>query len=105
MTFKHDPESELNIYGGLIVENTKGALNTNIPASMFRQRLFEQLANNLAHDAVTITETPYTKEHRLQVYVLTPAQLERYVQRRAERLYPSRPGPVWVDYAPEGEKT
>ena len=105
MSFNHDQDSKLNIYGGLIVENTGGMLNTSMTTSMFRQRLIDQLAANLASDAVEVTETKYTKEHRLQVYVLTPAQLEKYVQRRAEMLHQTRPGPVWVDYAPDGEKT
>lgn len=97
MSFDHDPDCKLNVYGGLIVENTKGMLNTSVPTSMMCDRLFAQLATNLAHDAITVTETPYTKEYRLSVYVLTPAQLEKYVQRRAESLSPARISCQWVD--------
>lgn len=99
MSFDNDPDAKLNVYGGLIVENTRGMLNTGITESMMAKRLIEQLAVNLAHDAVTITETKYSKEHRLQVYVLTPAQLEKYVQRRAERLHQSTPSAHWAGWA------
>lgn len=105
MSFNNDPESKLNVYGGLLVENTKGMLGTGVPTSMIRQRLYKQLANQLTADAVTVTETEYTREHRLQVYVLTPAQLEKYVQRRAERLYKSSPDVKWVDYEQVQEAT
>ena len=97
MSFNHDPEAKLNRYGGLLVENKRGQTDTGAPHSMMRKRLLEQFANNLAHDAVTITETRYTKEYRLEVYVLTTAQLEKYVQHRAERLFPSMPSVRWAD--------
>lgn len=100
MNFNHDPEAKLNVYGGILIENTRANLNTALPRSMIRRQLLEQLAATLASDAVTVTETKYTKEHRLQVYVLTSDQLEKYVQRRAEELHPSMPSPRWLDYAP-----
>lgn len=97
MSFNHDPEAKLNVYGGLIIENRRGRLDTSVPHSMMTQRLYQQLAANLASDAVTVEESLYAKEYRLQVYVLTPAQLEKYVQRRAERLHPSMPDCHWAD--------
>ena len=100
MSFNYDPEARLNVYGGTLIENTRANLNTSITRSMIREKLIAQLATTLASEAVTVTETAYTKEHRLQVYVLTSAQLEKYVQRRAEILHPSRPSPQWVDYVP-----
>ena len=105
MSFDSDPECRLNVYGGLLVENTGGMRNTGLADSMMRQRLYDQLAGHLAADAVTVTETPYTREHRLQVYVLTSAQLEKYVQRRAEKLHPSIPSVRWEEYGTTGGAT
>jgi len=96
MSFDHDVEANLNTYGGRIVENKVSLTGSGVPRSMMVKRLYEQLAVNLAYDAVTTTEDKYSVTHDLRVYVLTPEQLEKYVQRRAERLHPSMPEPRWV---------
>lgn len=97
MSFDSDPDAKLNSYGGQIIENKSGLVGTGLHRSMMVRRLMEQLAANLADGAVVTTEDAYTVQHKLQVYVLTPTQLERYVQRRAERLHKTLPDVRWVE--------
>lgn len=94
--FDPHPEAKLQIYGGQIIEHKPGPLIAGgLIDSMFRQRLYEQLAGALT-DCVRIEEGVYMRKYHMQVYVLTPDQLEKYVQRRADRLYPGRPDVRWA---------
>lgn len=54
--------------------------------SMAFQRIRDYLARELADSAIRVTEEKYSTDFEVRVYVLTPDQLEKYVQRRAERL-------------------
>ena len=49
-------------------------------------RLREQLASELSISAMQVTGNKYSVDYEIRLYVLTPDQLEKYVQRRAERL-------------------
>ena len=94
MSFDRDSDAELTIMSCAIRENNAGLLNTQIPLRMIQKRLVEQLAVQLTSDCTQITEEKYSTEYRLKVYVLTPDQLEKYVQRRAERLHSSIPNVI-----------
>lgn len=96
MTFEYDVEAKLNVYGGVAMVNKAGLVDDGLIESMTRRRLVEQLASTLVRDAIFKTDKGYSYEYRLQVYVLTPDQLEKYVQRRAERMHPSSPSVEWV---------
>lgn len=54
--------------------------------SMVFERLRDQVARVLTSDAVRKTEGIYSTDYEVRLYVLTPDQLEKYVQRRAERI-------------------
>jgi hypothetical protein len=96
MSFSHDTEAKLNIYGGVAMVNKSGLVDDKLIGSMVRSRLVEQFACTLAQDAIIKTDKGYSYEYHLQVYVLTPAQLEKYVQRRAERLRSQSPNMEWL---------
>lgn len=91
MSFNSDSDSNLNIMGCAFRENHGGLINSKVPFNMIRRRMAEQLATKLTEDCMQVTKEKYSTEYRLQVYVLTPDQLEKYVQRRAEQLSPYRP--------------
>ena len=96
MSFSYDIGAKLNTYGGIAMVNKSGLVDDNLLDSMVRRRLVEQFAATLAHDAIIKTDKVYSYEYRLQVYVLTPDQLEKYVQRRAERLRSQSPSMEWL---------
>jgi hypothetical protein len=93
----YDPDAHPTRYGGELIENKMSMTRSNVPRSMITRRLIEQLAAHLASDAIQTTEEAYSVTHRLRVYVMSPEQFERAVQRRAERLHPGMPDPRWID--------
>ena len=97
----YDPDAHPSIYGGELIENKMSMTGSQVPRNMFTRRLIEQLAAQLASDAIQTEEDAYSIRHRLRVYVMSPEQFERAVQRRAERLYVHMPDPRWID----GEQT
>lgn len=96
MSFDHDEKAGPQVYGGILTINRVGLQDNTLLECEVRRKLANQLASNLSHDAIQKTEGQYSDEYRLHVYVLTPAQLERLVQQRAERLHPSMPSMQWV---------
>ena len=94
MSFNHE-EANLNVYGGILRVNKYGLQDDRWAESEIRRKLIGQLASKLACDAIQKTEDRYSTEFRLHVYVLTPTQLERLVQQRAERMYPNSPNWQW----------
>lgn len=73
-----------------------------------REHVVRQLRDLLA-DAIARHKIEYRalehgeSEYRLEVIVLTPSELNRIVDERAEWLARAMPRPLtWVDYQPEG---
>lgn len=86
-----DPDARPTVFHASFVENHRGLLGTDIPKLEIHNRLFQYLAEEISHSCIETEVGKYSTEHRLRVYVLTVDQLERLVQKRAERLYPSIP--------------
>lgn len=95
MSFDRNPDVPPQMFHATIRENKRGLVGTPIPTDMIRKRLTAFLASEISR-CVQVTEDKYSTEYRLEVYVLTADQVERLVQRRAERLYPGIPSVVEV---------
>jgi hypothetical protein len=96
MSMNHDSDAGPEIIGVAVRENKRGLVGTSVPTNMIRERLAHMLAAEVAGHCVKVTEDAYSTEYRVEVYVLTAGQLERLVQRRAERLYPGMPSVMEV---------
>jgi tRNA(His) 5'-end guanylyltransferase len=81
-----DPDAKLQVIAARATANHMSPHSDGMLHSMMRQRLTEQLASVLASDAMVVTKQKYHTEFEVRCYVLTHDQLEKYVQRRAERL-------------------
>jgi len=91
MSMNHDSNADPEIINVAVRENKRGLIGTSVPTNMIRQRLLHMLAAEVSGHCVKVTEDEYSTEYRVEVYVLTAGQLERLIQRRAERLYGSTP--------------
>jgi hypothetical protein len=89
MTF--DEKDPPRMFSAKVLENKHGKLGTGIPRNIIVKRLFDYIARGISDDAIKVTDNEFSIEHRLSVYVLSPAQLERLVALRAERTHPSIP--------------
>jgi hypothetical protein len=83
-----DPDAKLNQIGARFTvsnaENDRRA--ASLIHSMAFQRLRDQLSSLLSQDAMRITPNKYSTDYEIRLYVLTADQLEKYVQKRAERM-------------------
>ena len=79
-----------------ITESHAGRRPVELPAQLIEEKLTAQLSQMISRDCMQYTVGEYSTEHRLDVYVLTPDQLERLIQQRAERLLATHPG-VYFD--------
>ena len=85
MSFDHDPKAGPQVYGGRAVLHNMEMHNEFAVRAIYR-RLSDQLAITLTEDATVVTPREYSVEYDLRVYVLTPSQLARMVQQKAEEL-------------------
>lgn len=91
MSLDHDSNAGPEIINVAVRENKRGLVGTSVPTDMIRRRLLHMLAAEVTGHCVKVTEDEFSTEYRVEVYVLTAGQLERLVQRRAERLHPGMP--------------
>lgn len=56
-----------------------------------RRELVNRLMETVSQDCIEIVEGLYTTEYRLNLWVLTPDQLGRLVQDKAEQLFRGSP--------------
>ena len=89
MTF--DEKDPPRMFFAKVLENKHGKLGTGIPKEVIVRRLVDYIAHGVSEDAIEVTENEFSIEYRLSVYVLSPAQLERLIAFRAERMHPSIP--------------
>lgn len=85
MSINFDSSAKLNLVGGRWSVSKNGYLQQGeeIADRMAFDRLRDQLASLLTKEAVRKTENTYSVDYEIRLYVLTPDQLEKYVQRRA----------------------
>jgi hypothetical protein len=88
-----DDEAKLNQIGARFTVNNleRSQMTTDMVERMMFDRMRSQLAGLITREAVRVTEGAYHTEYETRLYVLTPGQLEKYVQRRAERIGYGRP--------------
>lgn len=90
-----DPDAKLNRVCSRGIVSKRDMLQLRYESyvrSEMHRRLSAQLGACLLNDgALRITEGKYETSYEVDLYVLTSDQLEKYVQRRAERLgrYPT----------------
>lgn len=86
-----DPDAKLNLVSATaIISRMELSLcreRESVVLDAMRRRMASQLASLLTQEsALERTDAQYGREYRARFYVVTPMQLEKYVQRRAERL-------------------
>jgi hypothetical protein len=88
MSFDFDPDAKLNQIGARFTVNNleRDKQTERMVDRMIFDRMCGQLASILSVEAMRRTEGVYSTDYEIRLYVLTPDQLEKYVQRRAERL-------------------
>lgn len=89
--FSTNPDSSPCMFHACISESHAAEMQSSLPKSMIYERLLEHLGNSITHECTQKETGKYVTLHKLDVYVLTPDQLECLVQRRAMRLHPSAP--------------
>ena len=85
MSFNHDPKAGPQVYRVRAVLHNIDMHNEFAVRAIYR-RVSDQLAISLAEEATVVTAGEYGVEYDLRVYVLTPNQLARMVQEKADQL-------------------
>lgn len=99
MSFDLDPDARLNrIAARLVVSNIEMKADyEGYVESHMHKKLANLLASTLVRDGGMRKEVgKYSTEYAVDLYCLTSDQLEKYVQRRAERLGYGPPSIRWI---------
>lgn len=87
MSFDHDPKAGPQVFSVRYSLSNLGSFQEQQHAkNMARQRVEAMLAHNLVEVTTTKNEQAYITNYEIRVFVLTPDQLARLVQEKAEKL-------------------
>ena len=79
-----------------VTESHAGHRRVELSSRLIQEQLLDRLSHGLSRACIRYEVGSHSTEHRLDVYVLTPDELEHLIQQRAERLLSTEPS-VYVD--------